>query len=266
MSLDDLISSGGGRKGKGKGSKRGGGKGSKGGREERNGKRVEGGSKEAKLDMELDDLVGNDRSDRGKGKSRGKGKGKSKDWDDWKGSDSWGGSSRSEWGRGGPKDDWGGSWREREPPRWRDSPRDEWRDRDEPERWGRRDGGRDGGDRRDDRDARGSFSWGGDRDARGGRDERDSWGRGTKRGRDDGDHRSTRSKVIKVTNIPTDLGKEDIQEAFEAETGKILSCDMKRGTAIIRFARAEDALKAAETFDRGELNGRIIQVTVEQGY
>lgn len=290
MALDDLISAGGkgkgkSRKGRGKGSKdswsdwSGGGSWSNGrgsdkwdtgsGSGERTGKDA--------LDMALDDLVSSDSGARGKGKGWGK-KGRdysSEDsgWSDWKGgssawagggSDRWGNGSSSKWGGGGASSqDWGswgrsggsgsggGSWGAQR--------------RQEPERW---DGGRGGGG--GGRDS--GFSWaGGGKEARGGeRYGGDGWDphRGTKRGHESNDHRATKSKVIKVTNIPSGLTDEDITEAFEAETGKILSCDMnsRKGTAMIRFARAEDAMKAAETFDRGELNGKIILVTVEPGY
>lgn len=71
------------------------------------------------------------------------------------------------------------------------------------------------------------------------------------------------TKRIKVTNVPKQLKARDIQEAFEAETGKTTSCELEKGTAFITFARAEDARKAVETFDKGELNGKIITVVLD---
>eukprot|EP00927_Polykrikos_kofoidii_P055199 TRINITY_DN49488_c0_g1_i1.p1 TRINITY_DN49488_c0_g1~~TRINITY_DN49488_c0_g1_i1.p1 ORF type:complete len:645 (+),score=110.98 TRINITY_DN49488_c0_g1_i1:174-1937(+) len=68
------------------------------------------------------------------------------------------------------------------------------------------------------------------------------------------------SKRIKVTNIPTDLDWRAIKEAFEAETGEILRCDVQGGTLWIDYKRGSDALKAVETFDLGELNNRTIHV------
>ena len=70
-------------------------------------------------------------------------------------------------------------------------------------------------------------------------------------------------KRIKVTNIPKELKAADVREAFEAETGKITLCELSRGTCRITFSRAKDAQQAVETFDRGELNGKVISVTLE---
>lgn len=68
------------------------------------------------------------------------------------------------------------------------------------------------------------------------------------------------AKQIKVKNIPMDLDWRDIKGAFEAEAGKIDRCELNKGTAWITFTRPEDARKAVETFDRGELNGKTIGV------
>jgi len=73
----------------------------------------------------------------------------------------------------------------------------------------------------------------------------------------------SRAKRIKVTNVPRDLGARDIKEAFESEAGKTLTCELERGTCYITFSRAADAQKAVETFDRGELNGKMISVTLD---
>lgn len=72
------------------------------------------------------------------------------------------------------------------------------------------------------------------------------------------------SKKIKVTNIPRDLDMQDIKEAFESEAGKISLCKMERGTAWITFLNPKDARKAVDTFDRGELNGKTIDVVFER--
>eukprot|EP00971_Amphidinium_carterae_P235280 4668820-Amphidinium_carterae.1 len=69
-------------------------------------------------------------------------------------------------------------------------------------------------------------------------------------------------KRVKVTNIPRDLDPRDIKEAFEEETGKIVECDVDRGTAFMTFKTPEAAKKAVETFDRGELNGQTIEVVL----
>merc|ERR1711948_24794 len=70
------------------------------------------------------------------------------------------------------------------------------------------------------------------------------------------------TKVVKVTNIPKELKARDVREAFEGETGKIDKCELGKGTAMITFVRAGDAVKAVDAFHKGELNGKIIQVAL----
>lgn len=70
--------------------------------------------------------------------------------------------------------------------------------------------------------------------------------------------------TIRVTNVPRNLDDQDVQEAFE-EIGKIVSCEVKKGTAIISFTTAASAKKAVAAFDRGELNGQQIQVELDDG-
>lgn len=70
-------------------------------------------------------------------------------------------------------------------------------------------------------------------------------------------------KSVKVTNIPWDLEHQDIKDAFEAETGKIIRCKLDRGTAWIAFSKPEHARKAVDTFDHGELNGQTIGVVLD---
>jgi len=237
--LDDVIeprSSGKGGKegGKGKGSwERGG---SSNGRRETTGK-------EAKLSMSLDEVIENTGGQWDRWSSKGKGKGKDK-------GDSWG------WGKSSGKGDRG-------PPRWQQPSRGadgfdgpwaggyndyggsssswrmegSWEQRERSPRGGERGGMRSaGGERFNERRPRG-------------KDER-SYGHVNR---------------IKVTNVPRDLGARDIKHAFEAEAGKTTSCELdgKRGVAYLTFAFPEDARKAVETFDRGELNGKTITVTLE---
>merc|ERR1712060_591728 len=76
--------------------------------------------------------------------------------------------------------------------------------------------------------------------------------------------KKTATKVVKVTNIPKELKARDVREAFESETGKIDKCELGRGTAKITFMRASDAVKAVDAFHKGELNGKIIQVTLDE--
>mmetsp|Transcript_93536 Transcript_93536/g.241706 ORF Transcript_93536/g.241706 Transcript_93536/m.241706 type:complete len:102 (+) Transcript_93536:1-306(+) len=67
---------------------------------------------------------------------------------------------------------------------------------------------------------------------------------------------------IRVTNVPNNLDRRDIQEAFE-DNGRVISCEVDRGVAVVIFERAADAKKAVQTFDRGELNGQTIYVTLD---
>ena len=69
--------------------------------------------------------------------------------------------------------------------------------------------------------------------------------------------------ICQVTNIPKELRAHDVREAFEAEAGKVETCDLEKGTAWITFSKAADAQKAVDTFDRGELNGKIITVVLD---
>lgn len=68
--------------------------------------------------------------------------------------------------------------------------------------------------------------------------------------------------MIRVSNVPKNLDERDIKDAFE-DTGKVLKCLVERGVAYITFASAANAKKAVQTFDRGELNGQTIFVTME---
>lgn len=67
---------------------------------------------------------------------------------------------------------------------------------------------------------------------------------------------------ICVRGIPRNLQSKDIQEAFE-DTGYVSRCVLKDGVAWITYESPKDARKAVQTFDRGELNGKPIFVTLE---
>mmetsp|Transcript_87021 Transcript_87021/g.182143 ORF Transcript_87021/g.182143 Transcript_87021/m.182143 type:complete len:424 (-) Transcript_87021:137-1408(-) len=67
---------------------------------------------------------------------------------------------------------------------------------------------------------------------------------------------------IKVTNVPLDLDRREIKEAF-GERGRVLKCEVDRGVAYVTFERASEAKKAMQTFDRGELNGQTIYVSLD---
>jgi len=232
-----------------------------------------------------------------KGGGKGKKKGGGDSWGapakkDWGGkNDSWGGQEkRGGWGGGGGND----RWEKKNDDSWSSPPKDSWtrkdsggggqrqnqRDSDhwEPER---RSKGKGEGKGRSERDtgrggaAGGKGERGGDA-GRGGREVvsavTEVWGRGRKRAFEEEERGAERGrgppKKVKVTNIPRDLDIEDIKDAFEAEAGRIATCDMEKGKsanqAWITFTNAKDAKKAVETFDRGELNGKTIEVTFDR--
>eukprot|EP00931_Biecheleriopsis_adriatica_P035242 TRINITY_DN2028_c0_g1_i1.p1 TRINITY_DN2028_c0_g1~~TRINITY_DN2028_c0_g1_i1.p1 ORF type:complete len:455 (+),score=117.12 TRINITY_DN2028_c0_g1_i1:74-1438(+) len=68
--------------------------------------------------------------------------------------------------------------------------------------------------------------------------------------------------TIRVCNVPKNLDHRDIKEAFE-DIGRVTRCEVERGVATISFEKAADAKKAVQTFDRGELNGQTIFVSLE---
>jgi len=280
MTLDDVIQ----RSGSGKGSQKGGKKGWKGHREDsadggwpRDGGKSKGKgvrSKDTKLDMSLDDVIWAD-GDSGYG-SKGKGKGKSKSKGEGKGF-AW--SSKGSKGRG-KYDEWSYESGNGSFPQWMEH--DDWRsdaerswegsgrmsamksDWDDDRRGGRLGGN--GGERgnspgwrrveQPDRNGRASDRGSGMRSTDGDKAR-------PKRGRGEDSSSNKNVKRIKVTNIPRDLAARDIREAFEAEAGKMTSCELDRGVAYLTFTCTADARKAVETFDRGELNGKTITVTLE---
>lgn len=240
-------------------------------------------SRDDKLDMSLDDVIGkNEGSSGGKGKSKGKGKekGGGKDWSYW------GGKGK------GARDYWPtpARWEDRDhyhrPPPfsrmdtlWSVPPRverGEWSAR----RDAARPDPRDRDDQEDDRHIRPAAARGG-----GG----NGWHRieqspstqpsasaspspeiqkrgrgvvsaGVKRKREDAN-----PKRIKVSNVPRNLDKDEIQEAFEGEAGKVASCVLERQsgtayTAYLTFFKAESAAKAVKTFHKGQLNEQTITV------
>jgi len=326
MALDDLVSSG--RKtgkGKGKGNTKGGfksrfqgkgrSKGKRNGDDAKEGKKADLGGD--KLEMSLEEVIGNEKgkgkgrkgrnNDEGKGKSRGKGK----NWDDDYGSRKGRGKDKGYSSKGYSKGDrWGGdkgSGKDRGPQVWSEhDDRDGFTGGDDDRSWGK---GRDSGKGMGRRPALSGRSGGGMSDPRARvREDRDGWqrveqsapirdnrrdeppprrraaaaspprrrevGGGVKRRGEEPerapaskrratDEGSSKAKSVKVTNIPRDVTMEDIKEAFEAETGRITRCRLDRGTAWIAFTRHEDAKKAIDTFDRGELNGKQIGVVLD---
>lgn len=69
--------------------------------------------------------------------------------------------------------------------------------------------------------------------------------------------------TIRVSNVPRNLDKMDIKDAFE-DNGRVVKCEVERGVAYVTFDNPRDAQQAVQTFDRGELNGQTIFVTPEQ--
>lgn len=70
------------------------------------------------------------------------------------------------------------------------------------------------------------------------------------------------SLTIRVCNVPKNLDWRDLKDAFE-DTGRVTRCEVERGVALISFESNALAKKAVQTFDRGELNGQTIFVTLE---
>lgn len=67
---------------------------------------------------------------------------------------------------------------------------------------------------------------------------------------------------IRVANVPRNLDTRDVKEAFE-DVGTVVQCKVERGVAYVTFRSALVAKKAVQTFDRGELNGQTIYVTLD---
>jgi len=71
----------------------------------------------------------------------------------------------------------------------------------------------------------------------------------------------SQAKKVKVTNLPFDLDENDITKAFEKEAGRIVDCwSENKGSIVMIFERAQDAQTAVDTYHKGELNKRTIDV------
>lgn len=72
------------------------------------------------------------------------------------------------------------------------------------------------------------------------------------------------SNIVKVANVPRNLHWEDIRDVFDEQAGPVKSCKVEGTTAYVAFQRVKDAMKAVSTFDRGELNGKTISVSIHR--
>merc|ERR1711920_1141648 len=86
-----------------------------------------------------------------------------------------------------------------------------------------------------------------------------SWSFSSSKGKGKNDHR-TMSCRIRVANIPRQLHRRDVRDAFSC-CGEVRDCEVEGSVAFVTFGRIEDAKKAVQTFDQGEMNGKIIFVT-----
>ena len=65
-------------------------------------------------------------------------------------------------------------------------------------------------------------------------------------------------RKVRITNIPYDVNWRDVKEAF-AKTVAVERCDVEKGEAVIIFGSHADALKAINTYNGGNMNGRVIK-------
>jgi hypothetical protein len=66
-------------------------------------------------------------------------------------------------------------------------------------------------------------------------------------------------RKIKIQNVPYDLSWKDIKEAL-SQVGKIERCDVEHGEATLIFSSNKEALRAIQTYNGGDMNGRKIRV------
>ena len=64
---------------------------------------------------------------------------------------------------------------------------------------------------------------------------------------------------VRVSNIAYDVKQVDILASFSL-IGKVLSCYLKDGTAIVTFDAKKDAVSAIELYHQGDIHGRTIYV------
>ena len=66
-------------------------------------------------------------------------------------------------------------------------------------------------------------------------------------------------RKIKIQNVPYDLTWKDVKDAL-SQVGKIERCDVDHGEATLIFASHKEALRAIQTYNGGDMNGRKIRV------
>jgi len=66
-------------------------------------------------------------------------------------------------------------------------------------------------------------------------------------------------RKIKIQNVPYDLTWKDVKDAL-SQVGKIERCDVDHGEATLLFSNHKEALRAIQTYNGGDMNGRKIRV------
>ena len=75
--------------------------------------------------------------------------------------------------------------------------------------------------------------------------------------------KSVDRRTIKVTNIPYDVHWRDVKEAF-ARLAPVERCDVEKGMATVVFQSRPDAQRAIDTYNGGNMNGRVIKASFAQ--
>ncbi len=69
---------------------------------------------------------------------------------------------------------------------------------------------------------------------------------------------SAERRTVKISNIPYDVHWRDVKDAF-ARLVPVDRCDVDKGVATIVFKSRTDAQRAIDTYNGGNMNGRIIK-------
>mmetsp|Transcript_87675 Transcript_87675/g.283863 ORF Transcript_87675/g.283863 Transcript_87675/m.283863 type:complete len:230 (+) Transcript_87675:73-762(+) len=75
--------------------------------------------------------------------------------------------------------------------------------------------------------------------------------------------RQAATNWVRVVNVPSVVQSQHLQHLFKTSLGKVSSCSVDDGIALVCFERAEHAAKAVEKYDGGEINGCTISVKLE---